>query len=813
MRTNSANRWLAVNFSATIFVSAFLLFQVQPLVSKCILPWFGGTPAVWTTCMLFFQTLLFAGYAYAHFSAQRLQPKMQAMVHLVLIVLGLVCLRVIPGDAWKPPDSSYPALRILALLTATVGLPYFVLSSTGPLIQAWFARSFENRVPYRLYALSNVGSLLALLSYPFFFERKFDLKDQATIWMVGFVAYAALCGYAAVSLWMAFGQGAGGRAQGAENAEGSRQKAEVPTEPRPLGSGKPEVGSRKAGGGESALPIVHPTLLRRLLWIILPAFASVVLLATTNHICADISVSPLLWILPLSLYLITFIVAFDHPRWYRPNWTAGVTILAIYIVALVYNAKHSEVVLYESGTAGEIVGKVANMMMPAKKTKKVDQADQEEPASTPPKSPKIFVDFKWNLALNCLAMLGICLMCHGELVRLRPHPQFLTGFYLMIAAGGALGGLAVSLIAPNVFQTFAEWNLSLLGGYLLAVGLIIRSVWQSLQPVSPGSKVKRLSPIALIVATITMPIAGIGMYDLIGYLHPPEMVMRARNFFGTLAVMLEQDTDSVTNEKTDRDYLLQNGKITHGLQFIDREQRRIPTTYYASASGVGLTIGYYRQTLANRGVRIGAVGLGTGTLAAYVDKGDSICFYEINPKVREITTSGKWFTYLKDAEELGGHVEIKMGDARLTMERETAAGDPPRFDVLVLDAFSGDAIPVHLLTKEAMEIYLSHLSTVKNGGIDGAIAVHISNLHVDLEPVVLGIAQALDLEHVFISNPNNYSVEQYNSDWIVLTHNQQLVADLSQYANTPPEKENPPQPPVKPVLWTDSFSNLFEVLK
>src|SRR5437660_1015349 len=206
MSDSPRDRWLAFVYAATIFVSAFLLFQIQPMISKAILPWFGGTPAVWTTCMLFFQTLLFAGYAYAHFSAQYLRPKYQAMVHLALIVLALAFLRVVPSNAWKPPDSTYPALRILVLLTASVGLPYFVLSSTGPLLQAWFARSFENRVPYRLYALSNVGSLLALLSYPFFFERKFDIENQATIWMGGFVIYAALCGYAAMSLWMAFGK-------------------------------------------------------------------------------------------------------------------------------------------------------------------------------------------------------------------------------------------------------------------------------------------------------------------------------------------------------------------------------------------------------------------------------------------------------------------------------------------------------------------------------------------------------------------------------------------------------------------------------
>jgi hypothetical protein len=794
MSTVDRHRWLAANFAATIFVSAFLLFQVQPLVSKYILPWFGGTPAVWTTCMLFFQTLLFLGYAYAHFSAQRLTPRAQAIVHLVLIVLAVIFLRVVPSEVWKPTDSSQPALRILALLAATVGLPYFVLSSTGPLLQAWFARAFANRTPYRLYALSNVGSLLALLSYPFYFERKFDIPHQATIWMAGFVVYAALCGYAAVALWMTFS-----RDSNRSPAAGSGDTRDEP------GTGAHEESSFSRDSQRSA-----PKWWRKLLWILLPAFASVSLLATTNHICADISVSPMFWVLPLALYLLTFIVAFDHPRWYHPNVVAVFSIIAIYLVAMVYNGRQGKVEFEKSGTAAKAAGKVISLFTASKTVKDADgKVESVKPA------PSWHPEFTTNMVLNCLAMLGICMMCHGELVRLRPDPKHLTEFYLMIAAGGALGGLAVSLIAPNVFDRFVEWDWSLLGGYLLAVVLIGRSVGMGAAavPIELDGKrrtartVKRIAPGPLIAAVIAAPIAGIGMYDMLDFLKPPEAVLRARNFFGTLLLKVEDKDDPA-----EQSYLLQNGKITHGLQYMDPEKRRIPTTYYAPASGVGLTIGYYRQKLHDRGVKIGAVGLGTGTLAAYVDKGDSVCFYEINPRVREITTSGKWFTYLKDAEALGGEVQIKMGDARLSMERENLEGNPPRYDVLVLDAFSGDAIPMHLLTLEAMKIYLQHLTTEAQDGIDGSVAVHISNLHVDLEPVVMALANELKLEHLFISNGNDYSVDQYNSDWIILTHNKQLVDALSQFAIPEPEKRTPPET-VKPVLWTDAFSNLFEVMK
>ena len=415
-----------------------MLFQIEPLVSKYILPWFGGTPAVWTTCLLFFQTLLFGGYAYAHFSQVWLRPKQQALVHLGLIVLALAMLRVVPSDAWKPTDSLQPVGQILLLLTASVGLPFFVLSSTGPLIQAWFARAFPGRIPYRLYALSNVGSLLALLSYPFFFERIWDVPHQAVFWSWGFYLYAALCGCAAVVVGWAL-RSAGNTSSDPEITELHTANPAFIELPAGNTTVAPSANSVRAGEASPDLRSFQtPTWLRRMMWLVLPALASVALLAITNHVCTDVAVMPFLWVVPLSLYLVTFIIAFDHPRWYRPVLTALLTMLAIYLVALVFYSGQSPIHTEMSGIPGHLIewtGQGINAFYKVCTHTKEDLFD----AKTPP------VGFMTYAGMNFAAYLGICMLCHGELFRLRPHPHYLTGYYLMISAGGGLGGRGGSL--------------------------------------------------------------------------------------------------------------------------------------------------------------------------------------------------------------------------------------------------------------------------------------------------------------------------------------------------------------------------------
>ena len=786
--------WLAVNFAATIFVSAFLLFQVQPLVSKAILPWFGGTAAVWTTCMLFFQTVLFCGYAYAHLSDRWLVPKMQGLVHVGLIVVALLMLRIVPSDAWKPQDSSFPAFRILGLLAISVGLPYFVLSSTGPLLQAWFARTYPGKVPYRLYALSNFGSLLALLSYPFWFERCYNIPDQARYWSWGFVAYAVLCGYAAISIWLTFrdgaGQESGVRGQESDRAANAITSKQIAGSDSPPFSRDPQVALERP-----------PTLIHRMLWIALPAFASVVLLATTNHVSIDVTPMPFLWVVPLALYLVTFIVAFDHPRWYWPTAFAIFTLLTVYLVGMAFYAGQSHLETKNYGVPGKLVHQIAKGVYEFEKWRGVPEEKLLD-------TDRIAIGFLTYAAMNFAALFGICMLCHGELVRIRPHPRYLTSFYLSIAAGGAIGGAAVSLIAPYVFVTYFEWNLSLWLGFLLAAGLVLRGIWWL-----SITCMRKLSwkPLLLMMPLLAIPfliVVVMGTGDLWKYLRksPDNIRFRTRNFFGTLAV---QDENA---DNPDAHYfLLYHGRITHGLQFTDELRKQIPTTYYATASGVGRTVEYYHDSRKPEGIRIGAVGLGTGTMAAYVEKGDTIRFYEINPNVRRITEPGTWFTYLKDCRSRGGDYEIQMGDARLSLERELHEGQPQRFHVLVLDAFSGDAIPVHLLTQEAVETYLGHLATPENGGEYGALAVHITNRYLDLEPVVLGLAEHFHLGHVYIANANGDD-EQYSSDWIILSKNENLLQELQPHAEPPPEIRKQPSEIRKPILWTDGRNNLIDVL-
>ncbi|HEY2828107.1 MAG TPA: hypothetical protein VGJ04_10950, partial [Pirellulales bacterium] len=577
MSTSLRGRWLAVNFAATIFVSAFLLFQIEPLVSKYILPWFGGTPAVWTTCLLFFQTLLFGGYAYAHFSQVWLRPKQQAMVHLGLIVLALAMLRVVPSDAWKPTDSLQPVGRILMLLTASVGLPYFVLSSTGPLVQAWFARAFPGKIPYRLYALSNVGSLLALLTYPFFFERIWDMPHQAMFWSWGFFLYAALCGCAAVVVGWAL--------RSTKSASNDPEVTELHTAnpafiELPTGNTTAAPGANSVNAGEAPPDLSsfqNPTWLRRMMWLVLPAFASVALLAITNHVCTDVAVMPFLWVVPLSLYLVTFIIAFDHPRWYRPVLTALFTMLAIYVVALAFHNGQAEVALYDSGTPG----KIAHYLKFGRFT------DDNIPKPERPVSPGIYLGFMVYAGLNFAALVGICMLCHGELFRLRPHPRYLTGYYLMISAGGALGGVAVTLIAPQLFATFFEWNLALFLGFVMATWLVLRGItttcWgKPLNQPNVATRAHWLIGAALIVPTLV--VTGFGIYDICGYFQRStrEVLVRERNFFGTLQV--ENYDDSNPDEHS---HVLRHGRITHGLQYMSDDRRHLPTTYYAPETGVG----------------------------------------------------------------------------------------------------------------------------------------------------------------------------------------------------------------------------------
>jgi hypothetical protein len=398
-------------------------------------------------------------------------------------------------------------------------------------------------------------------------------------------------------------------------------------------------------------------------------------------------------------------------------------------------------------------------------------------------------------------MFGIAMLCHGELFRLRPHPRYLTMYYLMIAAGGALGGIAVSLVAPQVFDTYFEWELSIVLGCLLAIGLILRTaVDYAFNESVPGRRRAILAPIALL---FLLP-AAVVLMDLVKYLQPAnqDVLLAVRNFFGAKTIR-----EKYADDPAEHLYTLRHGAIAHGSQYRDPEKRKLPITYYGRTTGVSRAVTYYREQQPPGGTRLGVVGLGTGTMAAFMGSGDHISFYEIDPGVIAITENGQWFTYLQDAKERGAEYQIKLGDARLTLARELAENKPQQYHVLVLDAFSGDAIPAHLLTVEAIEIYLQHLAKAEGGDHEGALAVHISNRYVDLEPVVRAAAERFKLLSAEIVNDSDVNESTSASTWIILSRNRQLVDALEPFA------EEPVTDPPPPVLWRDSRRNLFDVLK
>ena len=679
-------------FSLTIFWGAFLLFLVQPLIARFILPWFGGGPAVWTTCMLFFQLLLLGGYAYAHFSISRLTPRRQVITHLVLLALAVALLPITPGDDWKPNDGSHAAGHILLLLLGCLGLPYLVLSATGPLLQAWFSKANPGVSPYRLYALSNVGSLLALLIYPFYLEPQLSRQAQADGWSWGLAIYAGLTAWCGLKVW---------KSAAADGTDAKQEDAEAPA-----------------------------SAWRKLLWFALPACGVMLLLAITNKLCQDIAVVPFLWVLPLSLYLLSFIISFDSPRWYhRAFW---LPLFAVLLGMVLWN-------LYQAESHPDIT-----------------------PLAT----------------LYLGTMFVACMVCHGEVYRLRPGASRLTGFYLSLSAGGAAGGLFVALVAPFVFPDYFELHLAL---FLTAALVLVVLRQDPILPFREGRARWAWAFPFLALAALGYGLADVATTSLHGSLST------TRGFYGVLKV---NDNDAGNDGL--HHLTLQHGATIHGLQYVDPEKRTDPSSYYTSTSGIGRLLRAHKP---GGGRRVGAIGLGCGTLAAWGRPGDTFRFYEINDDVARLATST--FTYLKDSK---AKTELVMGDARLSMEREANQ----QYDVIVLDAFSSDAIPVHLLTLEAFDHYQRHLKP------DGAIVVHVSNRYLDLHPVVYRIADKIGFPAITIDD-NDTAYEDagfYGSDWIIMTRNEVL---LQQPLLRDVTKETV-EFPARIMYWTDERSDLLSIL-
>ncbi len=667
-------QWSSFFFAATIFLSAFLLFSVEPLLAKKILPWFGGSAAVWSTCLVLYQVALLIGYLYARLLTLHAPPRMQAVVHIALLSVSLLLLPIGPSERWKPNVLQDPTWLILGMLIATVGLPFAVLSSTSPLLQDWLARS-GHKTPYRLFALSNFASLAALLSYPIVIEPAFNIQTQALIWSVLYVVFGCLCGTVA---WQ----------------------------------------SRTKGfHSQKQLAAVERSLLtQKSYWFALSACGSMLLLSVTNHLTKNVAPVPLLWVLPLAIYLLTFILAFRGQNVYSPvAWRRWLIVALLALGYAVHNIWFSERLL---------------------------------------------------LPIFLLGLFVCCLFCHGELSRLRPEAQNLTEFYLILSLGGATGAIFVGLVAPHVFS----------GIYELPLSLVLTGVLATMLTWRDGAWSTRLLWIGVAGCMLVVFKANVAAY------HENTLSMQ-RSFYGSLRVVQPPDQ----SEQQHR--ILFHGTVEHGVQFLSSALSSRATTYYGPDSGVGILL---RECFTGP-KRVGLVGLGVGTLATYGKPGDTFRFYELNPQVIDIARSQ--FTFLRDSQ---AHVSTVEGDARLSLEHEN---EPP-YDVLVLDAFSGDAVPVHLLTREALALYHKRLQP------EGVLAFHLTNRYLDLPPVVRQLAEEIGYRAVLVKNRNNQKDLVLASSWVLVTKNKAVLENSTIRAHAEPIKVHAGLRP-----WTDQYNNLFQVLK
>lgn len=702
-------------YAATILVSSFLLFLVQPIIAKQILPWFGGTAAVWTTCLVFFQLALLGGYAYSDFSSRLLKHRMQSTIHIVLLLVSLAALPIVAAAGWKPAGNEDPLWRILGLLLVTIGLPYFMLSTTAPLIQSWFAREHADartaeRV-YRFFALSNLGAILGLLAYPFAIEMWVSTHTQAIGWSAGYALFALLC---IGSAW---------RARRLTDA-GEVEPDEVP---KPLFDALPAQQSQSPAGSRAA-----PQAKDYVLWFTLAALASMMLLAVTNHITQNVASIPFMWVLPLTLYLITFVLCFEgrggRGFYVRKFWLLPALII-ICLMAWGITAKYG------------------------------------------------FLEINIAIPLYCAGLFLVCMFCHGELAAAKPATRYLTRFYLILSLGGAVGGMFVGLAAPKLFTAY--WELPLGLGALALMALVLTMHHLANLGQRPVFAAAPLLALVSLVAVVYYA------YDYDWLLKEGGTIHAVRNFYGRLSV--KQLGRSSNDPETNR--ILMHGTIVHGRQYISPSYRRITTSYYSESSGIGMALSRFHPGQQ----RIGGVGMGVGTIAAYGKQGDLFKFYEINPKVIDIASN--YFYYLNESP---AQIQIALGDARLVLEREL----PQQFDVLAIDAFSGDAVPVHLITREALAVYLKHIKP------DGAVAFHVTSRYLNLAPVIKQLADEAGYEAVMIADRSDDNPYSTHSDWVIVTRNRDFLTDPEVV-----KKRVAIEPIAGMKIWTDDFSNLFQILK
>lgn len=725
-------------FMLSIFLSAGLLFMVQPLFGKLTLPLLGGTPNVWNTAMLFFQAALLAGYLYAHAISRLRSLRLQQAIHLGVMAAATLSLPLGISQAWKTPPEGAPTLWLLGLLAVNVGPPFFALSANAPLIQKWFSRTSHAQAsdPYFLYAASNLGSFIGLLGYPLVLEPRWTLASQSSAWFAGFITLLfGLCIAAALS-----------------------QRAAAPI----------------AVSAEQIAQTSAPTARQKLHWIWLSALPSALLLSVTNHITTDIVAMPLLWVVPLALYLLTFTIVFAN----KPLIPHGVS-LRIQPVLLVLVLSTLYIV---DGINIFVLG-----------------------------------------ALAIAAFFFTALIAHGELAKQRPDAHYLTQFYIFMSLGGVIGGSAIALGAPLVFDSILEYPI------LMVLAALIRPASQKI------AAVDYVLPIGLAAAIVACEMS----FDL-AYLNQPAAMAifitvltcaiqshqaRLRLFgltcvaagFGyALGLGAQTDTTihqtrtffgvhSVRQDEAQTATKLYHGTTLHGMQFTSPGKAREPLLYYDRAAGMGR---FFAAANAYKDVNtVGVVGLGAGAAACYAQPGQSWTYFEIDPQVAQIAQDPGYFTYLQRCTP---DINIVLGDARLTLEKQ-----PDRqFDILVIDAFSSDAIPLHLLTQQAAMLYETKLRD------DGYLLLHISNRYLDLEPAIAALAQAQGLSaRIFDYKPAMRPLPAHKSpsSWVLLTRDtaflntltpQQKIADRSAHSAWRPLELRPDF-----RVWSDDFSNIFDVLK
>ena len=685
------------------FLSAFLIFQIQPMIGKLLLPFFGGGASIWSATMLSFQVLLLAGYLYAYFVSSRVAPARQVPVHITLLLVASVALLfnwfirtspIQPGVLLQSGFIDMPVVAIVLSILTVVGIPYVALASNSTLMQVWLARS-GNKDPYWLYAFSNAGSLLGLVTYPFLIEPVFGLQVQGSIWGTLFLVFIGTTVYLGLAV------------RDAHTTENMPVR-------QPL-----------------------PAAQRIAVWLLLSFIPAMMLLAVTAKITQNIAPVPFLWVVPLVLYLLSFIVAFASERMYSPK--AGFQLFMVATIALL---------------ASEL---------------------------------KFMNSLSVELLCALFPFFILCWICHGELFSRRPGAHQLQLFYVFVAVGGALGGAFVSLLAPILFDRYLEFYLGMAGMWLLLTLLCLRS---NLQKSDRGPSLLRGRTGIAGACTVLVLFFGIkvNLLDPVG--------KYGRNFYGVVRV-----TEAGSEKKGDRRYLLYDGVTMHGLQFVDPEKRLIPTAYYTKGSGLALAMRHMQEK--KKKMHVGVFGLGIGTVSAFGRSTDRFSFYEINPKVQNIALGeGGYFSYLQDT---AAATTLFLGDARLSLEQEEAS-DP--FDILIMDAFSSVAIPIHLLTREAMQLYLSKIVPS-----EGIIVINTSNNHIDIWPVCRAHANAMQLHSVLISNYDADEPESAASDFALLSADKELLESIAAAKESPPTVYPPSDSDVDArFLWTDDYSNLFNVL-